>query len=129
MLAGIGQRMLARTFASNLTATMAGQKKLTLYIDTVSPFAYEAYWILRVSYSLKILIVKYEWHTPRRKWEELECWECLVVRMHETDASVCQWRVGNDANLTARGTEQSCIFKMRNHICSDILRRCYEGLW
>jgi len=24
--------------------------KITLYVDTVSPFAYEAYWLLRVSF-------------------------------------------------------------------------------
>jgi hypothetical protein len=26
--------------------------KITLYVDTVSPFAYEAYWLLRVSFLL-----------------------------------------------------------------------------
>ena len=28
---------------------MVARPKITLYVDTVSPFAYEAYWILRVS--------------------------------------------------------------------------------
>jgi hypothetical protein len=42
LAAGIDRRL------SSTNARMAGPK-LTLYVDTVSPFAYEAYYILRVS--------------------------------------------------------------------------------
>jgi hypothetical protein len=42
LAAAIGRRFLSTT------ARMAGPK-LTLYVDTVSPFSYEAYYILRVS--------------------------------------------------------------------------------
>jgi hypothetical protein len=41
--AAIGQRLVSTN------VRMAGPK-LTLYVDTVSPFAYEAYYILRVSF-------------------------------------------------------------------------------
>jgi hypothetical protein len=40
--AAIGRRLVSTN------ARMAGPK-LTLYVDTVSPFSYEAYYILRVS--------------------------------------------------------------------------------
>jgi hypothetical protein len=42
--AAIGQRLVSTN------VRMAGPK-LTLYVDTVSPFAYEAYYILRVSFA------------------------------------------------------------------------------
>ena len=34
---------------SSLSSLKMARPKITLYLDTVSPFAYEAYYILRVS--------------------------------------------------------------------------------
>jgi len=36
-------------FGTGIAKMSRSGPKLTLYVDTVSPFAYEAYWILRVS--------------------------------------------------------------------------------
>ena len=42
LAAAIGRRLLSST-------RMAGPK-VTLYVDTVSPFGYQAYWIMRASH-------------------------------------------------------------------------------
>jgi hypothetical protein len=42
--------VLKSAFRTATTAVMA-RPKITLYVDTVSPFAYEAYYILRVCFS------------------------------------------------------------------------------
>jgi len=96
----VAARMLASGIGRRLSSTktrMAGPK-LTLYVDTVSPFAYEAYYILRVSSryvssvslsSSKGLCLNSIWE--RRAWKviwEVPSWNRVLILLRKQNDPV-----------------------------------------
>jgi len=86
--------------------------KITLYVDTVSPFAYEAYWLLRVSSTYIILEIGIE-----------------VWRLRQDMAVAVGVEAGRESKRHADALlERPCVSTLRDHLYPDLSRRTDESL-